>query len=42
VQEAGGRISNFNGDNFDIYDKQTLATNGHIHNDMLRLINGQQ
>lgn len=42
VQEAGGRISNFNGDDFDIYDKQTLATNGHIHEDMLTLINTTQ
>jgi myo-inositol-1(or 4)-monophosphatase len=38
VQEAGGRISNFNGDKLDIYDKQTLATNGHIHEQMLDVI----
>jgi myo-inositol-1(or 4)-monophosphatase len=42
VQEAGGRISNFSGHAFDIYDKQTLATNGHIHEDMLSLINTTQ
>jgi myo-inositol-1(or 4)-monophosphatase len=38
VQEAGGRISNFNGDKLDIYDKQTLATNGKIHDAMLEII----
>jgi myo-inositol-1(or 4)-monophosphatase len=38
VQEAGGRISNFNGDKLDIYDKQTLATNGMIHEQMLEVI----
>ena len=31
VQEAGGKVSNFSGDTFSIWDKQTLATNGKIH-----------
>ncbi len=39
IEEAGGRISNFNGDPYNIYDKQTLATNGLIHDEMLNLIN---
>ncbi len=39
VSEAGGRISNFKGEPYSIYDKQTLATNGILHEDMLRLIN---
>ena len=39
VEEAGGRISNFKGEPYDIYDKETLATNGKIHEDMLVLIN---
>lgn len=38
VQEAGGIITNFDGDPYSVFDKQTLATNGHIHNEMLRLI----
>jgi len=38
VEEAGGRISNFNGDPYNVYDKQTLATNGKIHEQMLALI----
>jgi myo-inositol-1(or 4)-monophosphatase len=42
VEEAGGRISNFKGDAYNIYDKQTLATNGHIHEHMLQLIHSKE
>jgi myo-inositol-1(or 4)-monophosphatase len=38
IEEAGGRISNFNGAPYDVYDKQTLATNGIIHQQMLDVI----
>lgn len=38
VQEAGGTITNFEGLPFGVYDKETLATNGLIHDDMLRHI----
>lgn len=38
VEEAGGRITNFDGDPYDVNDKETLATNGLIHNDMITLI----
>ncbi|WP_276134458.1 inositol monophosphatase family protein [Polluticoccus soli] len=38
VQEAGGRVTNFAGNAFSVFDKETLATNGHIHDEMLRLI----
>lgn len=38
VEEAGGRITNFDGDPYDVNDKETLATNGLIHNNMLSLI----
>lgn len=38
VEEAGGKITNFDGDPYDVDDKETLATNGHIHGDMLKLI----
>lgn len=38
VEEAGGRISNFKGDPYSVYDKQTLATNGLIHEEMIQVI----
>ncbi len=38
IEEAGGKVTNFNGEPYSVYDKQTLATNGLIHDDMLRLI----
>jgi len=38
VTEAGGRVSNFDGDAYSVYDKQTLATNGLIHEEMLQII----
>lgn len=39
VQEAGGVITNFLGEPYSVFDKETLATNGLIHEEMLRLIN---
>lgn len=39
VQEAGGKITNFEGAPYNVFDRETLATNGLIHDDMLRLIN---
>lgn len=39
VQEAGGRITSFTGKPYSVFDKETLATNGRIHDEMLRLIN---
>jgi myo-inositol-1(or 4)-monophosphatase len=38
VEEAGGRITNFDGEPYSVFDKQTLATNGRIHDEMLRVI----
>ncbi|RYD55195.1 MAG: inositol monophosphatase [Sphingobacteriales bacterium] len=38
VAEAGGRITNFDGEPCDVFHKETLATNGHIHDDMLARI----
>ena len=38
VQEAGGRVTDFSGKEYDVFDKETLATNGLIHDDMLRVI----
>lgn len=34
VHEAGGKISNFNKENFTFCDENILATNSHIHNEM--------
>ena len=38
VQEAGGRVTDFNDQPFDILQKQTLATNSHIHPHVLNLL----
>lgn len=40
VLEAGGKVSNFDGDPYSVFDKETLATNGLIHKDMLSVIHG--
>lgn len=41
IEEAGGRITNFSNGRYDVFDKETLATNGLIHDEMLRLISNQ-
>jgi myo-inositol-1(or 4)-monophosphatase len=38
VSEAGGKISRFNGDEFSIYNKDMLATNTKIHDEMIDII----
>lgn len=38
VQEAGGKITNFKDDPYSVFDKETLATNGLIHDEMISLI----
>jgi myo-inositol-1(or 4)-monophosphatase len=40
IEEAGGKVTNFVGDPYSVYDKETLATNGLIHDQMLKAING--
>lgn len=42
VEEAGGRVTNFDGVPYSVYDKQTLATNGHIHEEMLSIIKNKK
>lgn len=42
VQEAGGMITNFEGDQYSVFDKETLATNGLIHEEMLQLIRNKK
>jgi myo-inositol-1(or 4)-monophosphatase len=41
VQEAGGKITDFNGNPYSIYQPRLLATNGIIHDEMLQVIHGQ-
>jgi myo-inositol-1(or 4)-monophosphatase len=38
LRESGGEITDFLGKEFDIYGKETLATNGIIHDEMIRLL----
>ena len=42
VEEAGGRVTDFKGDPFSIYQHKVLATNGHIHSEMLEVINARK
>jgi myo-inositol-1(or 4)-monophosphatase len=39
LQEAGGKITDFTGGIYNVFEKETLATNGLIHEQMLRVIN---
>ncbi len=38
VEEAGGRLTRLNGQPFDIYTPEILASNGHIHLEMLEVL----
>ncbi len=38
LRESGGKVTDFSGGEFDIYGKETLATNGLIHNEMINVI----
>jgi len=38
VEEAGGRMSNFHGGSFDIFGGETVASNGKIHDQILRVL----
>lgn len=35
IEEAGGMVTGFNGEEIDIYTRRILATNGHIHKTMM-------
>jgi myo-inositol-1(or 4)-monophosphatase len=39
AREAGGVVTDFNARPFEIENKQILATNGKIHQEMLTLLN---
>src|SRR5262249_19881130 len=38
VEEAGGRVTNFSGQQFSIYDRQLLVSNGRIHEEMVAVL----
>lgn len=38
LEEADGRVTDFSGGKFDIYGKETLGTNGVIHDEMIRVL----
>ena len=42
VEEAGGKVTNFKGDDYSVYQPHILATNGKIHDEMLGIINGNK
>ena len=39
VQEAGGTVTNHQGETFSIYEHPLLASNGHIHEELVGVIN---
>jgi len=39
AEQAGAKISKLNGDKYSIYDDEILVTNGHIHQDMVKVFN---
>jgi myo-inositol-1(or 4)-monophosphatase len=42
VEEAGGRVTDFEGKKFSVYQHRVLATNGKIHDEMLAVINNRK
>ena len=42
VEEAGGKVTDFEGKKFSPYQHRILATNGRIHEEMLAVINNQK
>jgi myo-inositol-1(or 4)-monophosphatase len=40
VLESSGKVTKFDNKKFSCYDKEILATNGNIHKEMLKIING--
>lgn len=40
VEEAGGEVTDFKGETYSPYQKRLIATNGKIHRDILKVVNG--
>ncbi len=41
VEEAGGKVTDLQGNKFSVYQHKVLATNGKIHDEMIGVISGQ-
>jgi myo-inositol-1(or 4)-monophosphatase len=41
VEEAGGRVSDLRGNPYNLYQPGIVATNGKIHNELLKWVNGE-
>lgn len=39
VQEAGGKVTNYQGDDFTLKDKSLIASNNIIHNELIKVVN---
>lgn len=42
VEEAGGKVTDYEGNYYSVYQPHLLATNGKIHDEMLGIINGKE
>ncbi len=42
VKEAGGKVTDYKGNDYSVYQKQILATNGLIHEELRGVINGKE
>ncbi len=42
VEEAGGKVTDFDGNDFSPYQPRILATNGKIHKELLDVVNGRK
>jgi myo-inositol-1(or 4)-monophosphatase len=40
VLEAGGKVTDYAGKDYSVYQPHLLATNGQIHDELLAIING--
>jgi myo-inositol-1(or 4)-monophosphatase len=42
VEEAGGKVTDHEGNKFSVYQHRVLATNGNIHDEMVAIINNRR
>jgi len=42
VEEAGGKVTDFEGNHYSVYQPHLLATNGKIHDEMLAVVNNKK
>lgn len=42
VMEAGGKVTDFAGKDYSVYQKQIIATNGLIHEELIGIVNGKE